>query len=85
MCQAALNIDTGEELNSVADLLRATNGLIVYANGLDARAEVKPESCLCVANLPQTLVEAGYKVWRNPDVLPEYLFEAVPLSEAKEA
>ncbi|WP_188853557.1 hypothetical protein [Aureimonas glaciei] len=33
--------------------------------------------CLCWVNIPQTLIDAGFKVWRNPDSIPEYLCERV--------
>lgn len=78
MCTSALNTKTGEEIQSVGDLRRIAP--IVFSSGSWTSAEfaaLPDEACLCPADVPGTLVFAGFKVWRNPQTLPEFLFEPV--------
>lgn len=80
MCQSAYKCDTNEELETMADLKRFCNRIIWdQPADNDFVSSLTDNSCLCHVNLASTLVEAGYKVWANPDVLPEYLFESVTL------
>lgn len=85
MCQSAYRIDTGEDIDCMGDIRRLVGAAhIMWNEGFlskedRAGAESLPDSnCLCWVNLPSTLVHAGFKVWANPDMLPEYYFEAGP-------
>lgn len=74
MCQSAYKIDTGDDVDTVADLKKFCRR-IVWNDPKDEET-VNDNSCLCHVNIPSTLVEAGYRVWANPLSLPEYVFDS---------
>lgn len=78
MCQSAMNADTGDEIDDMGDV-RKLAPLIFWAG--EKGEHLADNFCLCWVDLPTTLVEAGYRVWRNPDVIPEYLFDKPPVGK----
>lgn len=96
MCQEAYRIDTREEIGSMGDIRRLVgDGSIVWSAPAGARDErqlaeerriadgLPNNNCLCWVDLPNTLIEAGFKVWRNPDMIPEYYCEALTPADAQ--
>jgi hypothetical protein len=78
MCVAAHNVQTNQEVSSIG-CLRKIAPFVFRSTGWSEEdfAKLPDEICLCAVDVVNTLVFAGFKVWANPDVIPEYLFETV--------
>lgn len=79
MCQSALNVETGEEVNSIGHFRKMSSTLFWCGESGD---HLPDESCLCWLDIPNTLIWSGYRVWRNSHMAPEYLFDKVPENSA---
>lgn len=77
MCQAVYNATTDTYIENLGDL-RSIAKEILVCHGFEGEVSEWPDLvCLCGIDLPGTLLANGYKVWRNLDVLPEYICEKI--------
>ena len=73
MCNEAMNVATGDYYDSIGELKALAGGSVKWPT--DNGDHLPDNNCLCWVNIPATLVEAGYRVWRNPNMVPTYLFD----------
>lgn len=77
MCTTAFKTDTHDEVDCIGDLKKFCSEIIPISlmgdEGLGGLGG--DEFCLCGVDVQSTLEKAGYKVWANPDHIPEWHFE----------
>ena len=73
MCTSVYLADSKAEISSVREF-GAIVGIenIIFFEGYD---KSHLDACLCGVDVANTLVEAGYKVWRSPRDSMEYIAE----------
>lgn len=78
MCTQAYNVQSDELVTCIGDL-RKIAPIVFFTKDWAAEESSKlpDDCCLCPVDVLGTLVFAGFKVWRNPEMLPELLFEPV--------
>lgn len=67
MCTDVFNAETGAKISSIGDLKAICRGNVYYrddAEGVMTSLHAD-DMCLCPVDVPGTLVDAGYRVWRG--------------------
>jgi len=76
MCTEAYCVDgKGFRLNTIGDIKAIAPTVVWHDLHPDGYERFSDDICLCPVDIPQTLEGAGYKVWLNPDMIPEYFFQ----------
>ena len=81
MCSSIWVADQDREVDCVSDLkVLVGSDNIVWA--ADVTGYYPENACLCIVNVPATLIEHGFKVWRDPCGDPmQYSCEALERDE----